>query len=117
MEERKQFTFYLSIFKAIRKIKKKTDRADAYDAICAYALFGEEPDLEAMTDSVSIAYEHGKKPTAAQRRLMDKRGLDSRVWLVVKDTPQNMELVHRHSDRTRRVLPKEVTRCAEQNPE
>lgn len=57
MEERKQFTFYLSIFKAIRKIKKKTDRADAYDAICAYALFGEEPDLEAMTDSVSIAFE------------------------------------------------------------
>lgn len=60
---------------------------------------------------------HGKKPTAAQRRLMEKRGLDSRVWLVVKDTSQNMELVHRHSDRTRRVLPKEVIRCAEQNPE
>lgn len=54
---------------------------------------------------------HGKKPTAAQRRLMEKRGLDSRVWLVVKDTPQNMELVHRHSDRTRRVLPKEVSVC------
>ena len=48
---------------------------------------------------------------------MEKRGLDSRVWLVVKDTPQNMELVHRCRDRTRRVLPKEVTRCAEQNPE
>lgn len=61
MEERKQFTFYLSIFKAIRKIKKKTDRADAYDAICAYALFGEEPELEAMTDSVSIAYEAWEK--------------------------------------------------------
>lgn len=54
---------------------------------------------------------HGKKPTAAQRRLMEKRGLDSRVWLVVKDTPQNMELVHRCSDRTRRVLPKEVSVC------
>lgn len=52
-----------------------------------------------------------------ERRLMEKRGLDSRVWLVMKDTPQNMELVHRCSDRTRRVLPKEVTRCAEQNPE
>lgn len=54
---------------------------------------------------------HGKKPTAAQRRLMEKRGLDSRVWLVVKDTPQNMELVHRCSDRTRRVIPKEVSVC------
>ena len=68
MEERKQFTFYLSIFKAIRKIKKKTDRADAYDAICAYALFGEEPDLEAMADSVSIAFELIRPVLDASRR-------------------------------------------------
>ena len=68
MEERKQFTFYLSIFKAIRKIKKKTDRADAYDAICACALFGEEPDLEAMTDSVSIAFELIRPVLDASRR-------------------------------------------------
>lgn len=68
MEERKQFTFYLSIFKAIRKIKKKADRADAYDAICAYALFGEEPDLEAMTDSVSIAFELIRPVLDASRR-------------------------------------------------
>lgn len=54
---------------------------------------------------------HGKKPTAAQRRLMEKRGLDSHVWLVVKDTPNFLELVHRCSDRTRRVLPKEVSVC------
>ena len=68
MEERKQFTFYLSIFKAIRKIKKKTDRADAYDAICAYALFGEEPELESMTDSVSIAFELIRPVLDASRR-------------------------------------------------
>ena len=37
---------------------------------------------------------------------MEKRGLDSRVWRVVKDTPQNMELVHRYSDKTMRVIPK-----------
>lgn len=68
MEERKQFTFYLSIFKAIRKIKKKTDRADAYDAICAYALFGEEPDLEKLPDSVSIAFELIRPVLDASRR-------------------------------------------------
>ena len=58
---------------------------------------------------------HGKKPTVAQRRMMDKHGLGSGMWLVVKDTPQRMELVHRWSDRTRRVIPKEVERCAEQD--
>lgn len=73
MEERKQFTFYSSIFKAIRKIKKKTDRADAYDAICAYALFGEEPDLEAMTDSVSIAFEL-IRPVLDASRIKSKSG-------------------------------------------
>lgn len=68
MEERKQFTFYLSIFKALRKIKKKPDRADAYDAICAYALFGEEPDLDKLPDSVSIAFELIRPVLDASRR-------------------------------------------------
>ena len=68
MEERKQFTFYLSIFKALRKIKKKPDRADAYDAICAYALFGEEPDLDQLPDSVSIAFELIRPVLDASRR-------------------------------------------------
>lgn len=68
MEERKQFTFYLSIFKALRKIKKKADRADAYDAICAYALFGEEPDMDKLPDSVSIAFELIRPVLDASRR-------------------------------------------------
>ena len=39
MDERKQFTMYESIYKALQRIRKKPDRADAYDAICAYALY------------------------------------------------------------------------------
>lgn len=66
--ERTQFTFYDSFFKAIRRIKKKADRADAYDAICAYALHGEEPDLEAMSDSAAIAFELSKPNLDSSRR-------------------------------------------------
>lgn len=55
--ERTQFTFYESFFKAISRIKKKTDRADAYDIICRYALLQEEPDLDSVSDSVAIAFE------------------------------------------------------------
>lgn len=40
-ESRKQFTFYSSFYEAVSKIKKKADRADAYDAICAYAINGD----------------------------------------------------------------------------
>lgn len=54
---RKQFTFYESFYSAISRIRKKTDRADAYDVICAYALNQVEPDLSGVSDSVAIAFE------------------------------------------------------------
>lgn len=57
MENRKQFTMYESIYKALQKIRNKKDRADAYDAICAYALYNKEPDLETVSDAVAIAFE------------------------------------------------------------
>ena len=54
---RSQFTFYESFFKAVGRIKKKADRADAYDMICAYALYRIEPDLDSASDAVAIAFE------------------------------------------------------------
>ena len=51
---------------------------------------------------------HGKKPTVAQRKLISSKGLDPTVWFVTKDTPKHMELVHRYSDRTKRVIHKEI---------
>ena len=49
---------------------------------------------------------HGKKPTREQKKLIQSKGLDPAVWLVVKDTPEKMELVHRYSDRTTRIIHK-----------
>lgn len=57
MENRKQFTMYESIYKSLQRIRNKKDRADAYDAICAYALYNQEPNLETASDSVAIAFE------------------------------------------------------------
>ena len=54
---RTQFTFYESFYKAISRIKKKADRADAYDVICRYALTQEEPNLDSVSDAVAIAFE------------------------------------------------------------
>lgn len=39
---------------------------------------------------------NGKKPTVAQRRLMEKHVKDTSKWLVVKDTPTEMEVVSRN---------------------
>ncbi len=49
---------------------------------------------------------HGKKPTREQRKLLMKWKLDPAMWLVVKDTPDEMMLVHRHFDSTTKVIPK-----------
>ena len=49
---------------------------------------------------------NGKKPTVKQCERMTKWGLDCRNWLVVKDTPEQMTIVHRYSNQTR-VIPKE----------
>lgn len=49
---------------------------------------------------------HGKKPTREQKKLLQKWKLDPAMWFVVKDTPEQMELVHRYSDRTKRIIPK-----------
>ena len=54
---RKQFTFYESFYSAVKRIRKDADRAKAYDAICAYALTGEMPDLDALPDAVAIAFD------------------------------------------------------------
>ena len=51
---------------------------------------------------------HGKNPTREQKKLMVKRKLDPAMWLVVKDTPERLELVHRHFDNTKKVVSKGV---------
>jgi len=46
---------------------------------------------------------NGKRPTVAQRVLMQEKRLNSDNWLVVKDTPKSMLIVHRKSGRTREL--------------
>lgn len=65
---RTQFTFYESFFRAVSCIKKAADRAQAYDLICRYALYGDEPDTSGLPDSVAVAFEMVKPNLASSRR-------------------------------------------------
>lgn len=67
-ESRKQFTFYSSFYEAVSKIKKKADRADAYDAICAYAINGIEPDFDKISDTAAIVFALIKPNLDASKR-------------------------------------------------
>lgn len=51
---------------------------------------------------------HGKKPTREQRKLLQKWKLKAEDWLVVKDEPTRMTLVHRYFDNTTKIIPKAV---------
>ena len=77
---RGQFTFYGSFASALARIKKKADRADAYDAICNYALYGAEPDLERLSDAAAIAFELIRPNLDASRRKAEsgRRGAEAR---------------------------------------
>lgn len=55
--QRTQFTFYESFYKAVKRIKDPESRAQAYDAICSYALYGQEPNLDSFSDFSAIAFE------------------------------------------------------------
>lgn len=66
--ERNQFTFYISFFKTIQRIRGKQARADAYDAICAYAFHETMPDLDALPPAAAIAFEAAQPVLDAGRR-------------------------------------------------
>lgn len=74
--ERNQFTFYRSFYEAIRRIRKDGDRAKAYDAICSYALYGTEPDMDKLPDAAAIAFDLIKPNLDASKRKAEsgKRG-------------------------------------------
>ena len=49
---------------------------------------------------------NGKKLTLNQKKFLQKWNLNPEEWLVTKDTPERMELVHRYSDKTTRIIHK-----------
>lgn len=50
---------------------------------------------------------HGKKPTREQRKLIQSKKLKPEDWMVERDTPEKLVLVHRHFDSVSRTILKE----------
>lgn len=50
---------------------------------------------------------HAKRPTREQKRRLEKLKLNPADWLVERDTPEELVLVHRFSDKTIRTVCKE----------
>lgn len=126
---RTQFTFYESFYKAISRIKKKADRADAYDIICSYALFQEEPDLDSVSDAVAIAFEllrpvldkarekaengknGGSKPKANAKQSESKTEANAKVEQAVSKKEKEIEVEKEKEKEIDNIHPTDV--CAE----
>lgn len=65
---RTQFTFYESFYKAAKRIQDPLARAQVYDAICDYALYGIAPDMDSLADVAAIAFELIKPNLDASRK-------------------------------------------------
>ena len=44
---------------------------------------------------------HGKAPTVAQKKLLKAKHLDPDNWLVERDTPEQMVIIHRYGQSVR----------------
>ena len=49
---------------------------------------------------------NGKRLSVKQKVFVKSKGLNPEDWLATKDTPDRMELVHRYSPKTTRIIPK-----------
>ena len=85
--DRTQFTFYESFYKAAKRIKDPTARAEVYDAICEYALYGNEPDIDALSEMAAIAFELIKPNLDASRKKAESGKLGGRK----KQSESNLE--------------------------
>lgn len=47
------------------------------------------------------------KPTREQRKLIQSKRMNPVDWMVERDTPTEMVLVHKHFNGTRRIIHKE----------
>jgi len=47
---------------------------------------------------------HGKNPTRSQKKFLQSMNLNVEDWLVVKDTPEAMTILHRQNNKTREII-------------
>ena len=90
---RKQFTFYASFYKAIQRIKNKTARCAAYDAIASYALTGEMPDVARLPDAAAAVFEIAQPVLDSSRKKAENgsKGGESKAEANSKQTASKSE--------------------------
>ena len=117
--ERKQFTFYSGFMDGIKRIKTKSARCDAYDAIIAYALDGTEPDLDKLPDAAAIAFvmarpnldaSRKRAANALNRTNIEQESNDHRTSIEPTSKPKQEKEEEKEKEKVKEQLLKESTK-------
>ena len=49
---------------------------------------------------------HPQKPTREQRKLIERCGMDAHDWFIIKDTPEEMQIISRHDSKIIQTIQK-----------
>jgi hypothetical protein len=66
--KRKQFTFYQSFHETIQNFKTKSEKLQAYETLCDYALYGKVPDAKEQKPSVTALFSMAQPVLDTARR-------------------------------------------------
>ena len=79
---RKQFIFYSSYYDEISKIKSKSKQLFAFEVICRYALYGEEPDVCNLPKCVASVFQKCRPILDFERRqsIEGRRSSEYKKW-------------------------------------
>ena len=66
--KRKQFTFYLSFHETVQNFSTKSEKLQAYETLCDYALYGKAPELEELKPSVLALFSMAQPVLDTARR-------------------------------------------------
>ena len=66
--KRKQFTFYHSFHETIQNFKSKSEKLQAYETLCDYALYGKAPEMEELKPSVTALFSMAQPVLDTARR-------------------------------------------------
>ncbi|MBE6983613.1 MAG: hypothetical protein E7435_04945 [Ruminococcaceae bacterium] len=66
--KRKQFTFYQSFHETIQNFKSKSEKLQAYETLCDYALYGKAPEMEELKPSVTALFSMAQPVLDTARR-------------------------------------------------
>ena len=66
--KRKQFTFNNSFHETIQNFKSKSEKLQAYETLCDYALYGKAPEMEELKPSVTALFSMAQPVLDTARR-------------------------------------------------